>query len=308
MLSQKKKARSKNDEKDLIPLRKKRKTSFFLFFREKCRTPVRLPTRPMDLLKKKIEYLSGFVLEDRYETMKRVLSQRTRYMTVCLENFYHAQNGSAVIRSCEAFGVQDLHVVEQAVPFLVRDGVVKGTDKWVDIRKYHGGVDPALEMVRRLKAEGYRIVATSPHAGRDSTPEAFDVEKGRFALVFGAERDGISDTVRRHADEFLHVPMQGFVESLNVSVCAGILLYRLSARLKASAADWRLSEKERDELLFRWLFENVRDAETIMGRFGGYLRDPAGKHSLHAYLAEHYGRKTPHAEEDAGERGAPSFL
>lgn len=252
----------------------------------------------MDLLKKKIEYLSGFMLEERFETMKRVLAGRTRYMTVCLENIYHAQNGSAVIRSCEAFGIQDLHIVDRAAPFLVRDGVVKGTDKWVDIRKYSRGDDPSLEMIRSLKAQGYRIAATSPHAAGDFSPETFDVEKGKFALVFGSERDGISDTVRRHADAFIRVPMQGFVESLNVSVCAGILLYRLSERLKASSADWRLKEDERDVLLFRWLFDNVRDAETIMTRFGDYLRNPAGRHSLRAYLTEHYCREeTPPASE-----------
>lgn len=215
-----------------------------------------------EALRRKTEYLAGFMLPGRAEVLRRTLLDRTRYMTVCMENTFHPQNASALVRSCEAFGVQDIHTVETLCKFSPNTRIVRGTDKWVDIHKYK----TTGELIAALRAKGYRIVATSPHA-EDYTPETFDVEAGPFALFFGTEHEGISDEVEAAADQFIRIPMYGFVESLNVSASAAILLYNLSARLRRSAEAWRLSPEEHDQILFRWMTQSVRDAQNILARF-----------------------------------------
>ncbi len=219
----------------------------------------------MDPIDKQIAYLKEFMTEERFGVLKRAVGLRTRYMTVCLESIFHPQNASAVIRSCEAFGIQDVHAVEALTKFRPNVHIVRGTDKWVDIHRYRSS-DASARLIARLKGEGYRIVATSPHLD-DTTPEAFDVAAGPFALFFGTEHAGISDTVRENADQFIKIPMYGMVESLNISVCAAILLYMLSQRVHTSVSGWQLPEAEQKQILFRWMMQSVKDSKRIMERF-----------------------------------------
>ncbi len=208
-----------------------------------------------------IDYLRNFITGQRFDTICSTLDMRTRYMTVCLENTFHPQNASALVRTCEAFGIQDIYTIETLCAFTPNLHIVKGTDKWVDIRRC-GSTARALDT---LHDKGYRIVATTPHRG-DCTPEQFDVSAGPFALVFGTEHAGISDEVIRRADSFIRIPMCGFVESLNVSASASVLLYNLSSALRSSGAEWRLSDRERAELLFRWLMLSIKDSQRILER------------------------------------------
>ena len=207
------------------------------------------------------DYMSGFLTGERIQTLRRTLAMRTRYMTILTENTFHPQNASALVRHCEAFGVQDLHTVETMCRFDPSVNIVRGTDKWIDIIRH----DSTEEAIASLKASGYRIVATTPH--REScTPETFDVVKGRFCLVFGTEHAGVSPQIISAADEFLRIPMCGMVESLNVSASAAILIYMLSQRMRLSDVAWRLSEAERSEVMFRWVMSSVRDARRILER------------------------------------------
>ena len=208
------------------------------------------------------EYMKGFLTEERIEVLRRTLSERTRYMTILTENTFHPQNASALIRHCEAFGVQDLHTVETVCKFNPNVDIVRGTDKWVDITRHASTTDA----IASLKAAGYRIVATTPH--REScTPETFDVEKAPFCLVFGTEHTGVSDEIIEAADEYLRIPMCGMVESLNVSASAAILIYMLSQRMRLSPTiDWQLKEWEHQELMFRWVMSSARDAERVLER------------------------------------------
>lgn len=207
------------------------------------------------------DYMSGFLTGERIQTLRRTLAMRTRYMTILTENTFHPQNASALVRHCEAFGVQDLHTVETMCRFDPSVNIVRGTDKWIDIIRH----DSTEEAIASLKASGYRIVATTPH--REScTPETFDVEKGRFCLVFGTEHAGVSPQIISAADEFLRIPMCGMVESLNVSASAAILIYMLSQRMRLSDVAWRLSETECSEVMFRWVMSSVRDARRILER------------------------------------------
>ena len=220
--------------------------------------------RSVEWYRERIDYLREFMREERYETLCQTLAMRTKYMTLMAENTFHPHNASALVRHCEAFGVQTMHTVESYYKFDLSENIMRGTHKWVDIRSHN----TTAEALATLREEGYRIVATTPH--REScTPESFDVTKGKFVLVFGTEHTGISDEVSAQADEFLKIPMCGMVESLNVSASAAILVYMLSERMRHEVEDWHLTDEEYHEILYRWSRESVRDDDFVMmRRFG----------------------------------------
>lgn len=220
--------------------------------------------RSVEWYRERIDYLREFMREERYETLCQTLAMRTKYMTLMAENTFHPHNASALVRHCEAFGVQTMHTVESYYKFDLSENIMRGTHKWVDIRSHN----TTAEALATLREEGYRIVATTPH--REScTPESFDVTKGKFVLVFGTEHTGISDEVIAQADEFLKIPMCGMVESLNVSASAAILVYMLSERMRHEVEDWHLTDEEYHEILYRWSRESVRDDDFVMmRRFG----------------------------------------
>lgn len=209
--------------------------------------------------RERIAWLAEFMLPERYDVLRRTVAMRTRYMTILAENTFHPQNAAALIRHCEAFGLQQMHTVETVCRFNPNAAIVRGTDRWVDIRRHRS----TAEAIAALRGEGYRIVATTPHRG-DHTPETFDVAAGPFALVFGTEHAGISDEVIAAADEFLRIPMCGMVESLNVSASAAILIYMLSERVRLTVSGWRMDDAAQAEVLYRWMTTSVRDAAAIL--------------------------------------------
>lgn len=215
--------------------------------------------------RERIEYLAQFMLPERLATLQRAVANRTKYMTLLAENMFHPQNASALVRHCEAFGVQNLHTVQTLCKFNPNVDIVRGTDKWIDIHRHNS----TAEALAALKSEGYRIIATTPH--REScTPESFDVKKGKFAIVMGTEKTGISDEVMAAADEFMRIPMCGMVESLNVSACAAIIVYMLSERMRHEVEGWQLTEQEQTRTLYKWIVQTVKDAEPLLKR-GGFL-------------------------------------
>ena len=215
--------------------------------------------------RERIEYLAQFMLPERLATLQNAVANRTKYMTLLAEDMFHPQNASALVRHCEAFGVQNLHTIQTLCKFNPNVDIVRGTDKWIDIH-HHSSTTEALA---HLKSEGYRIIATTPH--REScTPESFDVTKGKFAIVMGTEKTGISDEVMNAADEFMRIPMCGMVESLNVSACAAIIVYMLSERMRHEVEGWQLTEQEQTRTLYKWLIQTVKDAEPLLKR-GGFL-------------------------------------
>lgn len=223
-----------------------------------------LNSRSLDTLQKEIDHLSTLMSDERYETIKHVLSQRTRHMTVCLENIFHPQNASAVIRSAEAFGIQDLYVIENTSYFRPNVDIVKGSDKWVDITRYSRDTQSQY-VIEQLKSKGYKIVAATPHEV-DYTPQTLDITSP-FALFMGTEKQGISSYLEQNADSFIKIPMHGFVESLNVSVCAAIMMQTLTDRVRSSNISWQLPANEQIEILHRWMQYAVRDSKTILNRY-----------------------------------------
>lgn len=209
----------------------------------------------------RVDYLAEFMTESRREVLGRTIDMRTRYMTILTENTFHPQNASALVRHCEAFGLQEMHTIEALCKFNPNANIVRGSDRWIELNTH----STTAEAISELKAAGYRVVATTPH-NDECTPETFDVEKGKFVLVFGTEHEGVSREVVEAADEFLKIPMCGMIESLNVSASAAILIYILSERIRQSGENWNLSEQERAKILYKWMRMSVKDSDRILKR------------------------------------------
>lgn len=213
-----------------------------------------------------ISYLSDFVHPERFTTLQNVVANRTRHITVVLEDIYQPQNASAVLRTCDCFGIQDIHIIENDNEYNINPDVVLGSAKWLNIERYNSKTNNTEEALLSLKKKGYEIVATSPHAD-DLSLEHFPLTTKKTALVFGTELTGISPIVKRHATKFIKIPMFGFTESFNISVSAAIILHHLTAKLHSSSIKWQLSQEEKEILLRDWLMKTVKHSDKIVKRF-----------------------------------------
>lgn len=213
-----------------------------------------------------IDHLSGFITENRLSLFRKVLGERSRYLTVLLEDIYQSQNASAVLRTCDCTGIQDVHIVEQQNEYEINRDVALGSNQWLSLHYYNEGSDNIFSAVQALKKQGYRIVATSPHK-EGVTPESFDLDKGKAALLFGTELNGLTERALELADEFIQIPMVGFTESYNISVSAALALYSLRKRMESSLLDWKISEDEQNELLLNWLRNSIKMSGQIETKF-----------------------------------------
>jgi tRNA (guanosine-2'-O-)-methyltransferase len=212
--------------------------------------------------RKIIAELSGFVTERRRELFDRVLDFRTRYLTVVLEDIYQSHNASAVLRTCECFGIQDVHIIENRNRYTINPDVVMGATKWLNLVKYNRGDHNTDDAIQALQEQGYRIIATS--LDEKAVPlQEFDLAEGKCALFFGTELTGLTDTVLDRADGYLRIPFYGFTESFNISVSVAIILHQLTLRLHRSDLDWKISREEREEQLLNWLKKSIRGGEQL---------------------------------------------
>ncbi|SHI61852.1 TrmH family RNA methyltransferase [Flavobacterium terrae] len=208
-----------------------------------------------------LEYLETFISENRKEGFKRVLANRTKHFTVVCEDVYQLHNTSAVMRSCEVFGIQELNVVEQKFGKKIDKEIALGAEKWVDINRFSNIQD----CIDDLKDKGYQIIATTPHEN-DCMLEDFDITKPS-AIFFGTERHGLSEEVIQQADGYLKIPMVGFTESLNISVSAAIILQNISTRLRHSEINWKLTEAELLEKRIDWTRKSIKDIDFITQKY-----------------------------------------
>jgi tRNA (guanosine-2'-O-)-methyltransferase len=208
-----------------------------------------------------LNYLEGFITPERSAKFLRVLSQRSRHFTVVVEDIFQLHNTSAVMRTCEVFGIQDLNVVEEKYGKTIDKEIAMGAQKWVDVHRYNS-VNACID---KLKADGYRIIATSPHEDSCMLGD-FDITQ-KSALFFGTERLGLSQDVLDQADGFLKIPMAGFTESLNISSSAAIIIQHLMHRLRQSDVQWHLSEAEILEKRIDWAEKSIKDIEFVKGRY-----------------------------------------
>ena len=216
--------------------------------------------------KKALEFLQNFMTEGRIETFKKVLENRTKHFTVVVEDVYQSHNASAIIRTCDIFGIQELYSTQRLHQFNVSSLVAKGADRWVDVHKFKKpDSDNTQDAMDAMREKGYQIIATSPHYG-SITPTDFDITKPS-ALFFGAEKEGLSKNIIDQADGYIKIPMYGFTESLNISVSAAIILQTLSQKLRDSDIDWHLSEEEKIDLEFKWAKKSVKNSEMLLEKF-----------------------------------------
>jgi tRNA (guanosine-2'-O-)-methyltransferase len=194
-----------------------------------------------------IAYLNSLVTENKRNKIEQVLDYRTRYVTVALENIEQPHNASAVIRSCDIFGVQDLHVIEEEHRFTPQNSIAKGAVKWIDTYHYTS----TTQCITTLKKEGYSIVATTPHSRGYSLSQLPLYQK--VAFLFGTEATGLSQEALDAADEYVTIPMFGFTESFNISVSVSLCLYDIISRLHQSKIHWQLPKDERENLQLKWL-------------------------------------------------------
>jgi tRNA (guanosine-2'-O-)-methyltransferase len=170
-----------------------------------------------------LEYLYGFMSENKRELFDKVIADRTRHVTVALEDIFQPQNASAVLRTCDVFGIQDVHIIENENEYNVNPRVVHGASKWIDLHKYSEKENNTLDCINKLKAKGYKVYGTTPHTN-DSLIQDIPLDN-KVALMFGTEMTGLSDIAMDNVDGFVKIPMYGFTESLNISVSASLSVF-----------------------------------------------------------------------------------
>jgi tRNA (guanosine-2'-O-)-methyltransferase len=210
-----------------------------------------------------LEYLEGFITDNRKKGFLKVLQNRTKHFTIAMEDVYQLHNTSAVMRSCEVFGIQELNVIEQKFGKRIDTEIAMGAQKWVDVNRFN----TVQSCIDEMRAKGYQIIATTPHNDSCMLHE-FDISK-RSALFFGTEKNGLSEEVLHQADGFIKKPMVGYTESLNISVSAAIIIQDITTRLRQSGIKWQLKEEEILEKRLDWTRKSIKDIDFIERKYLG---------------------------------------
>lgn len=212
-----------------------------------------------------LDFLLEYITPERKVKFEKVLEQRTRHITLVLEDIFQAQNASAVLRSCDLTGIQDVHIVENQYTYDINPDVVVGSTKWLNLNKYNQNSFNTLDAYDSLREKGYRIIATSPHE-TGYTPDDLPLDKP-IALVFGTEKTGLSAEALSNADGYIRIPMVGFTESYNISVSAALLLYTLTNRLRKSDVNWPLQAFEKQQLMLQWCKNTIKRVGMLEKEF-----------------------------------------
>jgi tRNA (guanosine-2'-O-)-methyltransferase len=212
-----------------------------------------------------LEEFYAIISESKQEMYERISKDRTNHLTVVLENIYQEHNASAVLRTCDCFGIQELHAIEKNNQYKVQRDIALGAGRWVDLYNYDQGENPTIDCINKLKLKGYKIVATTPHE-KDVTIQQLDISQP-IALVFGTERKGISQEIIDSADAFVKIPMYGFTESFNISVSVALALNTLRDRLEKSDINWKLNEEEQTQLKIKWCKKILRSGNDMEKEF-----------------------------------------
>jgi tRNA (guanosine-2'-O-)-methyltransferase len=211
-----------------------------------------------------ISSIKEMISEERWAKFQEVLSYRTSYLTVVLEDIFQPHNASAVIRTCELSGIYNLHVIENQNQYNINPDIVVGSDKWINIFKYNAEPHNTVQCYKELRENGYRIVATSPHKN-DCLLEDLPLDQ-KTALIFGNEGFGLSKAAIKHADAYVKIPSVGFTESYNISVSVALCLYQLTSRLRAGNYSWQLTGEEKEIMLLDYAIKSVRKPGLLLKR------------------------------------------
>lgn len=209
------------------------------------------------------------ITPNKKEMFERIAANRTKHLTVVMENIYQEHNASAVLRSCDCFGLQDLHVIEKDNAYKIQRDIALGAGRWVDMYNYDESENVTKDCLSNLKSKGYKIVATTPHTDSQTI---YNIDLSQpIALVFGTERRGISKDVIEMADEFVKIPMYGFTESFNISVSVAIVLNTFRQRLEQSDLNWKLSQEEQTLLKVKWCSKILNGGDLLEKKFRSEL-------------------------------------
>ena len=212
-----------------------------------------------------LESFYDIITPNKIELFDRIAADRTRYLTIALENIYQEHNASAVLRTCDCFGIQDLQVIEKNNQYQIQRDIALGSGKWVDIHNFNQEMDPTKTCISALKKQGYQIVATTPHTDA-YTVHDLPLEKP-LAFFFGTERQGLSEEMLEAADMHVRIPMYGFTESFNISVSVAVLLQTIRQRLEQSNYDWKLPETEQTALKIDWCEKILNGGKALSADF-----------------------------------------
>jgi tRNA (guanosine-2'-O-)-methyltransferase len=211
-------------------------------------------------------YLASYLTDNKRQLFDKVANERTRHITIALENVFQPQNASAAIRSCDCFGIQDIYVIENSNTYEINPNVVMGANKWVDIQKFNETSNNTLVAINHLKEKGYRIVATTPHTN-DYTIDELPLDQP-IALFFGTEKFGLSKEMLQQADDYVRIPMYGFTESFNISVSVSLCLQTLAKRIRSMEhLNWRLSEEAQLALKHEWTKRHLKNWPMYLNEY-----------------------------------------
>jgi tRNA (guanosine-2'-O-)-methyltransferase len=206
-------------------------------------------------------YMCRFMTDSRKQRFDEIADKRTRYITVVLEDIFQPHNASAVLRTCDCFGVQDVHIIENKNEYNINPDVALGSSNWLTLCRYNDNKDNTTSCIQNLKKQGYAIIATTPHT-KECPLEELDLSK-KVAIMFGTEKDGLSETAMNLSDGFVKIPMYGFTESFNISVSAALTLFSCTERLRKSDIHWKLGDTELIDIKLDWVRNSIRESKLI---------------------------------------------
>jgi tRNA (guanosine-2'-O-)-methyltransferase len=211
-------------------------------------------------------FMFQFLTDEKIQRFTDVINNRTRHFTIVMEDIYQAQNTNAVIRSCEVFGIQNVHIIENKYEFEVVEDISRGSTKWVDLYKYRNlEKNNTTACIQQLRSNGYAIIGTTPHKN-DMGLQEVDITQ-KTAFILGSEKDGMSPEAMGLCDGFMKIPMTGFTESLNLSNCSAIILQNITDRMRRLNIPWQLSEEEKTSILIEWCFEVTGRKKLLLEYF-----------------------------------------
>lgn len=215
--------------------------------------------------KELLVHLLQFISENKRNLFDQIIQYRTKHITIVLEDIFQSQNASAVLRTCDCFGIQDIHIIENEHEYEINPDVAIGSYKWLSLHKYNTAENNTIDTFNTLRKQGYRIVATSPHKN-DCMLDELNIDS-KVALVFGTELKGLSDIAIQNADEFVKIPMYGFTESFNISVSAAIMLHHFTEKLRKSTINWGLSGEEKIDIKLNWVRNIIKRSDLLEREF-----------------------------------------
>lgn len=214
-----------------------------------------------------IEYLDDFITPRRKELIEKILAERTRHLTIVLEDIGHSPNASAVVRSCECFGIQDMYVIENNTRFKANTKVVQGSAKWINLQRFNAKNKNNTETCfNHLRQNGYAIAATTLRKEKHTPLSEIPLDQ-KLAVCFGCEESGLSDFAHEQADYFVQLPMHGFTESFNISVSVALVLQTLCQRLRESNISTNLTKEEKAEIRITWFQNSIQNCDLLIKRY-----------------------------------------